>query len=430
MKQTLFTNVKVLDCSGAEPYPGEVLVDGNRIKAVARDAASLPSNGADVIDGNGATLMPGMTEAHTHLSFDDTPTLESLGMIPPEEHTLLAVRNAKLYLDHGFTSCLSAAAAKPRLDVVVRNAINAGDFPGPRLLAASPELTVTGGFGDVNRVHLPLETCTLVADGPDEFRKISRTMIREGVDTLKIDPSGDEVIEFARGEQTLMNDAEAAAVAEVAKSHGKRVAAHARSAQSVKMCVRHGIEIVYHATFCDEEGLDMLEANKDWLFVAPAIGHTYAFCYEAADFGVTAELAAKHAREIESASKNIEEMHRRGVRVLIGGDYGLAWNPHGRNARDLEHFVNLFDYTPMEAILAATKLGGEIMMLGDELGQIKEGFLADLLLVDGDPLENLALLQKPENLIAIMKDGEFHKKPATAAGSTAPKAGEAVSVHA
>ena len=194
MKQTLFTNVKVLDCSGAEPYPGEVLVEGNRIKAVARDAASLPRNGADVIDGNGATLMPGMTEAHTHLSFDDTPTLESLGMVPPEEHTLLTVRNAKLYLDHGFTSCLSAAAAKPRLDVVVRNAINAGDFPGPRLLAASPELTVTGGFGDVNRMHLPLETCTLVADGPAEFRKISRTMIREGVDTLKIDPSGDEVI--------------------------------------------------------------------------------------------------------------------------------------------------------------------------------------------------------------------------------------------
>jgi imidazolonepropionase-like amidohydrolase len=111
-------------------------------------------------------------------------------------------------------------------------------------------------------------------------------------------------------------------------------------------------------------------------------------------------------------------MHRRGIRVLPGGDYGFAWTPHGTNAKDLEYFVNLLGFTPMEAILSATKLGGEIMGKAGELGQIKEGFLADLILVDGDPLANIRILQERKRLLAIMKDGEFYKAPEVAAQRT------------
>jgi imidazolonepropionase-like amidohydrolase len=413
MARTLFTNVTVLDCSGAESYAGQVLIEGNRIKAVARAGENLSSDGAERVDGGGATLMPGLVEAHCHISFANTADLESLGMLPPEEHTLLAARHAKVMLDQGFTSINSAAAAKPRLDVVIRNAINAGHLPGPRMLAATPELTVSGGLGDVRLWHMHRETFALVCDGPDEFRKVARQMVREGVDTLKINPSGDEFVPWARAQQTVMNDAEVEAVCEVGRQRGKRVAAHARSAESVKMSLRHGVEIIYHATFADAEAVDMLEAQKDRIFVAPTIGITYSTLNEASQWGLTPEVGEQLGmkRELEAAMKVIPEMKRRGIRVLPGGDYGFAWNPIGKNARDLEHFVKLFGYSPMDAILAATKLGGEIMMQGGELGQVNAGYLADLLLVDGNPLADIRILQDSDRLLAIMKDGAFHKPP-------------------
>ena len=413
MARTLFTNVRIIDGEGGDPYQGEALVDGNRIKQISNSAGDIATDGAEVIDAAGATLMPGLVESHAHPSFGDTADLAPLGEIPPEEHTLLAARNAKKLLDHGFTSGCCAASAKARLDVVIRNAINNGEIPGPRLLAATPELTVTGGLGDVNLMHLERECFAIVADGPDEFRKVCRMMIREGVDTLKINPSGDEFVPVARAEHTVMNDAEVAAVCEVARSRDKRVAAHARSAESVKMSLRHGVEIIYHATFCDEEARDMLEAKKDEVFVSPTIGVTYTTAYEAGDYGITTEVATGMGilRELEVAVETIKDLKKRGVRILPGGDYGFAWNPIGANARDLEHFVKLFDYTPLEAITAATKLGGQIMMLGNELGLVREGYLADLLLVDGDPSKDVSILQDADKLLAIMKDGTFHKAP-------------------
>jgi imidazolonepropionase-like amidohydrolase len=420
MARSLFTNVTVLDGSGAEPFSGQVLVEGNRIKAVARAGEAVSADGAERIDGGGATLMPGLVESHCHISFANTSDLESLGAIPPEEHTLLAAKHAKLMLDQGFTSINSAAAAKPRLDIVIRNAINAGDIPGPRMLAATPEMTVSGGLGDVRLWHMHRETFAIVCDGPDAFRRVAREMVREGVDTLKINPSGDEFVPWARAEQTVMNDAEVEAVCEVARQRGKRVAAHARSAESVKMCLRHGVEIIYHATFADAEAIDQLEAAKDRVFVAPTIGITYTTLNEASRWGITPDVGEQLGlkRELESAIRVMPELKRRGVRVLPGGDYGFAWNPVGRNARDIEHFVTLFGFTPMEAIVAATKLGGEIMMKADELGQIKPGHLADLLLVDGNPLADVKILQDRDRLLAIMKDGAFHKRSAQQRGTT------------
>ncbi|MCG8691565.1 MAG: amidohydrolase family protein [Minwuiales bacterium] len=413
MAPTVFTNVQIIDGSGDEPFAGEVLVQGNRIKEIAKGGGRVSHDGAEVIDGGGATLMPGLVESHAHISFANTSDLESLGAIPPEEHTLLTMRHAKLLLDQGFTSANSAAAAKPRLDVVIRNAINAGEIPGPRMLAATPELTVTGGLGDVRLAHMHRDTFAIVCDGPDEFRRVAREMCREGVDTLKINPSGDEFVPYARAHQTVMNEAEVAAVCEVAKSRGKRVATHARSAESVKMALRQGCEIIYHATLCDEEAKDMLEAAKDDIFVSPTLGITHTTLNEAGDWGITTEMATEMGlkRELEVAVGVMIDLKKRGVRVLPGGDYGFAWNPVGNNARDLEHFVNYLEFTPMEAIVAATKLGGEIMMMGGELGMVKEGYLADLLLVAGNPARNVAILQDRDNLLAIMKDGAFHKRP-------------------
>lgn len=415
MDSVIFRNATVLDGSGAAPFTADVLVTGNRIAEVGAPGTLRAPPGARPLDCAGATLMPGLVEPHAHLSFVDQATPHAFSGLPVEEHLLLTLKHAKLYLDQGFTACFSAAATKPRLDVVARNAIQSGEHPGPRLLAASVQLTVTGGVGDLRQLHLdPGDAMyTLPCDGPIEFRRAAREACREGVDVLKIVPSGDTSTPAIPSVRTLMADDEVAAVTDVAREQGKRVAAHARSAESIKRCVRHGVDVIYHATYADEEAKDLLEAHKDSVFVAPALSVTWTRLHEAGRYGLPASDAIKSriTRDLEATIDCMKDLKRRGVRVLPGGDYGFMWNPHGRNARDLELFVDLLGFTPMEAIVGATRWGGEIMGLGGELGQVKKGFLADLLLVDGDPLAQLGILQDRERLLAIMKDGVFHKDP-------------------
>jgi imidazolonepropionase-like amidohydrolase len=411
----VFTDARVLDGSGAMPFVADVRVEGNRIAEIVRAGERSSWPASETVDCGGATLMPGLIEPHVHLSFIDQSTPHALSAIPVEEHLLLSLRHARLYLDHGFTSAFSAAATKPRLDVVVRNAIASGEFPGPRLLAASVQFTVTGGVGDLRQLHLdPGDAMyTLPCDGPVAFRRAAREACREGVDILKIVPSGDTSTPAIPSARTVMTDDEVAAVAEVARQHERRVAAHARSAESVKMCVRHGVDVIYHATCADDEAKDMLEACKDRVFVAPALSVTWTRLHEAGEYGLPSSdaIRSRIAHDLELTVACMKDLHRRGVRVLPGGDYGFMWNPHGNNARDLAFFVDLLGFTPMQAIVAATRMGGEIMGMADSLGQVREGFLADLLLVDGDPLADVAILQDRDRLLAIMKDGAFHKAP-------------------
>jgi len=414
----VFANVRIIDGSGDYPYTGEVVVQGNRIRQVTKGASRLSpgvgGGGQTVIDGMGATLMPGLIDAHLHLSWNNAPGIDPIQMMPPEEHTLVTAQMAKLVLDAGFTAGRGAAAAKPRLDVVVRNAINTGMIPGPRYLAAGPEITTVGGLGDSAPSHIPHEGLNLgiVVSGPEEVRRTVRTLIKYGVDTIKLNLSGEEITGMG-AEETPMSEEEVAMAVSEARVRNKSLAAHARSSGSIKQCVRHGVGVIYHASFADEEALDLLEANKDKHFVAPGLAWLINTARNAAEYGIKpgTPLTMKYERELEHAVETCRKMHRRGIRVLIGGDYGFAWTPQGTNAKDLEYFVDLLGFSPMEAILAGTKLGGEIMGMGAELGMIKPGYLADMLLVDGDPAANVRILQDKSRILAIMKDGEFHKAP-------------------
>ena len=421
MGETLFTNVSVIDGTGAEPFDATVRVKANRITAVTRGSDGVDAGDADVVDGGGATLMPGLIDSHAHLSFLDAATLGDINALSAERHVLETAKNARKMLDHGFTSMFSGSSARDNLEVALRDAINAGDIPGPRLKVATRQMTVTGGFGDIGRE----DAYSLVLDGPEAFRAACRAAARAGVDTFKIVPSAMGSGPDPLAEDTAMSDDEVAAVCAVARQRNRMVAAHARSADAVKMCVRNGVQVIYHATLADDEAKDMLEARRDSVFVAPAMGLPYGRLTEGEKYGVSTDdfTRARAEKEIETVSVAMADLRKRGIRVLPGGDYGFKWNPHGRNARDLQMFVELFGFTPLEAIQAATQAGGELMGEPGHLGLITEGALADLLLVDGDPTKDIAILQEPDRFRAIMKDGAFHKEP------TANQAGQQVAAE-
>jgi imidazolonepropionase-like amidohydrolase len=199
---------------------------------------------------------------------------------------------------------------------------------------------------------------------------------------------------------------------ETAHSFGRKVNAHTRSIGSIQNCLRAGVDVLYHCEYTDEETLDMLEEAKDRVFVAPTVSLFHTMLYEASPW-VTPEVARAMGIDalLEASKKTHTELRKRGIRHLIGGDFGFAWSKQGTNARDLKFFVDYYGYTPAEALRCGTRNGGALMTMGsnEKLGEVREGHLADLLLVDGDPLADLSILLNADRLALIMKDGQIYK---------------------
>jgi imidazolonepropionase-like amidohydrolase len=411
MNDVVFKNTMVFDGSGSERFPADVRVSGNRIVKIA-PADTIDAAGAIVVDGSGSTLMPGLVEAHAHISWPSAYDRIIHDMnLPAEENLLIAARNAGILLDHGFTSAYSAGALGLRFDVAIRNEIDAGWIPGPRMRASSLERAPKGAFG-VPETHDDEHE-----KRPEAMKAFVRLAKSLGVDTIKVLISGDDSFASGGSQVIVYTDEQLAAVHEQSLESDIWLACHAHASESIKMGARNGFRVFYHCTYADEEALDMLEARKSEIFVAPAVGLLVAWLENPPE--AAGEDVFGAAKSIELMKKVMPEMVRRGIRVLPGGDYGFGANPQGRNARDIQHFVELFGLSPHQALMSATKLGGEIMGMEDELGLVKEGYLADLLLVDGDPTEDVSILQDKSRLTVIMKDGQFHKKADTPARTTA-----------
>lgn len=413
MGTIIFENANVWDGNSDQCYRADVLVSGNRIESISRGAAGFSGIDAQRIDARGGTLMPGLVDAHSHVSFPPVTSATSTLDTPPEETLLETMYNARTLLDAGFTTLVGAGSPRIRTEAVIRNEINRGRIPGPRLYASSPTLTVTGGLNDERSLHELRTPTGLIVDGADDCRRAVRLCYREGVDIIKVNVSGDDYFPRPPGNTTPMSEEELRVITATARALDLYVVAHARSAESVKMSVRCGVDLIHHCDFADEEALDMLEEARDRVIVTPTIGYLHALMYEAEAFGFNAEVrqGMKLEHHLECNIVTHRELRKRDLRAGIGGDYGLPMLPHGAQARDIEHMINYFGYTPVEALRCATQYGGQILHRGHELGLVRENYLADLLLVKGDPLQDVTLLQNSNNLLAIMKDGQWHKQP-------------------
>ena len=407
--QHVIRNVQLFDGTGEPRFPATVIVSGDRIAAVLREGEDFASSASDiVIDGEGRTLMPGMVEAHAHLSWPSSvEQMYHAFMLPPDEMRVATWRNARVLLDHGFTSAFSAGALGDTLEVELRDEIAAGRTPGPRLRASTIERSPEGADGIETGKKVSME-----GRGPQAMREFVRRCAGWGIDNVKLVISGEDALLPGSSQHILYDEDEVAAACDEAHRLGMLVAAHTQAAEAVKIALRSGVDVLYHCSYADDEALDMLEAQRNRIFMGPAIG-VIVGTLEATppphiDMSSMKEMAGP---VIANTRRLVPELRRRGVRVLPGGDYGFPFNPNGRNARDLQHFVDLYGYTPTDVLVAATKLGGEIMGLGGELGLVKPGYLADLLLVDGDPTEDVSILQDKGRLAMIMQGGRLHKAP-------------------
>jgi imidazolonepropionase-like amidohydrolase len=411
----LFVNGQVFDGTGSPAVPADVVVRGDRIERVRVGGGTPAEAGDEVIDCTGATVMPGMVDSHAHLTFPSAvghidpsfnpPVDVSFfrHMPTPDEHLEIAKRNAKIMLDHGFTSAYSAGSLTPvPTEVWLRDQIAAGATPGPRMRAASFER-------DNNPVQMGPDGPKPKKVGPDAVREFIREQAAIGFDAVKLLMSNDDVFVEGGSMMTQYSSEEAQAAGEQARESGVWLNCHAQAPESIKLAVRNGFRSVYHCTYADGEAIDLLEEHKESIFLSPAVGIMWANVYEGAEYGIDTAMAEKmgSVKALQAMTVLYPELRKRGLRVLPGGDYGFPNNPIGRNARDLELFVRLFGYSPAEALRATTQYGGQVMDM--KVGLLTPGYFADVLVVTGDPTADVSVLQDTGNLLAIMQNGEFRK---------------------
>jgi imidazolonepropionase-like amidohydrolase len=286
--------------------------------------------------------------------------------------------------------------------VQLRDQIATGATPGPRMRAASFER-------DNNPVQLGPDGPQPKKVGPDAVREFIREQAAIGFDSVKLLLSNDDVFVEGGSMITQYSPEEARAAGEQARESGVWLNCHAQAPESIKLAVRNGFRSVYHCSYADAEAIDLLEEHKKSIFLSPAVGIMWANVYEGAEYGIDTAMAEKmgSVQALRAMTELYPELRKRGLRVLPGGDYGFPNNPIGRNARDLELFVRLFGYSPAEALRATTSYGGQVMDL--PVGLLTPGYLADVLVVRGEPAQDVTVLQDPGNLLAIMQNGAFYK---------------------
>ena len=412
MSRIVFCGANLLDGENAARSGHSVTVEGNRIVSVGPDESVASRPGDRVIQLDGASLMPGMVQAHWHgsydgLDFDPPPVgLEK----PPGYLMLLAAKHAKLALDHGFTSVIGAATSDA-LDAQLKLAIRDGVVEGPRIMACGRWLITTGDSNDLPEfVHWDIQAkgAQRFCDGADEFTKGVRQEIREGADIIKIFMDGGHAL-LHGSDFISMTEAELRAAVEATHDRQKLIRCHVTNKRAILKCLAAGVDVFDHADQMDTECIEgFVEAGS---FVCPSLYLTKAIIAKLAGHGKENDPMVKALQaDYDHMLEILPAANKAGVKFMIGDDWGTAMTPHGNYIKEFEVYVNEAGIEPLDVIRWATTNAGECMQSGDSLGRVEAGALADLIVVRGDPSKNISILGDPANLLAIMKDGILVKE--------------------
>jgi imidazolonepropionase-like amidohydrolase len=405
---TLVRNGRLVDGIGSPAVPEAALLirDGRIVYAGPERGLPERPPGCKEIDARGGTIMPGLVEAHFHPTYFNVAALEDLDTKYPVEYvTLLAAVNSRLALECGYTAARSGGSLF-NIDVWLKKAIEADLVPGPRLAASGREICGVGGLMDWNPDYrkIGMEGLVLLVNGPDEARAAVRKLVKDGVEWVKTYPTGDAAAPRVNDHHTLcMTFEEMNAVVATAHNHGLKVTGHCRATQGIKNALRAGYDTLEHGTFMDAEALDLLlERNTP---VVPALQFEWASIERGKDIGMSQEVIDGHKETLEGGAESARMILKASGRLGMGGDYGFGWNPHGDYAKELTFFVKYVSFSPMEVITCATKTGAEIMARGHEFGTLEAGKLADVLVVDGDVLADISILEDRSRFVAVMQGG-------------------------
>ncbi len=396
-RRTLIRAGRVLDVKTGQVLRDQfIVVNGDRIEKIGSAADAQPLAGWKVIELPNATLLPGLVDVHTHLTGDPRFGYETLG-ISATRSALIGARNARRTLEAGFTTVRNLGASGYS-DVALRDAIEAGDVPGPRIVASGPGLGITGGHCDDNR--LPYEYHYRdegVADGVAAVQGKVREVIKYGADVIKLCATGGVLSKGDDPRHSEFTREELRAIVEDAHRRGRKVAAHAHGGEGILWAAEAGVDSIEHGTFIDAAAIAVLKEKGTYLVPQMYLGvWTLA---RADQIGMSPEVQEKSRSVRKVARQNVSAAIAAGVKIAYGTDAGVY--PHGENARDLPEYVQM-GMTPLQAIQSATLNAADLLGWSDRAGSIEAGKWADLIAVEGDPIADITTLQRVK---FVMKGG-------------------------
>lgn len=379
-----------------------IVVRGDKIERIGSTSSIDIPEGADVVDLSDATVLPGLIDMHVHLTGDpDAQGYKNLAASVPR-NALFGAANARRTLNAGFTTVRNVGAGG-YTDIALRDAINHGDVPGPRMRVSGPALGITGGHCDNNLLPPRFESFSEgVADGPWEIRKKIRENGKYGADLTKFCATGGVLSKGTSvGKQQYTLEEMATIVAE-SHQRDRKVAAHAHGTEGIKAAIEAGVDSVEHASLIDDEGIRMALHAGTFLVMDIYVSDYILEMGEAAGF--LAESLVKERKVGQAQRNRFQKAHEAGVRMAFGTDAGVY--PSGRNAKQFAYMVR-YGMTPMEAIQAATIHAAELIGWPGDVGAIEAGMYADIIAVRGNPLDDIRVL---EDVRFVMKGGEIYKQ--------------------
>lgn len=404
----LFLNATVIDGTGRQPVErGAMLVspDGRiaAVGAVDEVRGKIDPSECEEVDLDGKFIMPGMIDCHFHGVYEEVSCYEDYDLRRPiEESAIYHARNAQTILEAGFTSAREVGS-RGLVSVSTSKLIEKGVLRGPRLVPGGRILSTTGGLVDGYGHWIDnADSLGHVVDGELELRKAAREQIKYGTKCIKVEASGTGISTYAGSGKQTMTEEEMRAVVYEARRNGIRVACHAQGRESIKNAVRAGVTTVEHGSFLDEEGVKLMLDNGTIL--TPTISVLILYITKGPEVGVADWVVEKLRGDLEGHIESFKMAIDAGIPMVVGSDSGHAFNPQNGIALELEMMVE-HGYSPMAAIQAATSVGSRAAGLSRSLGTLEERKLADFLVLDGDPLADIAMLQDSRKMSAIYQGG-------------------------